>query len=141
MDVLTPALANCANVDNAGQISACSYLAKSDINTFSQVCPQYAPSGIPIFNETTLGNIGNKLPGCITITSGPEEAPLSSIECPAGVDIPATNPQPVQTPVVYTIPQVGAPVGNPGWTFAGQYIDNGTIRVLSGGGTLNYCRT
>jgi len=138
LDVLTPALANCANTDNAGQISACPYLTPSDINTYPEVCPQYAPSGIPVVNETVLGDVGDHLPGCIIITDGPAEANVSTIVCPPGYPVPPLNNLgPEQSPIVYTTPSPGQPVGNPGWQYVGLYNDTISTRVLNGGTLQN----
>ena len=138
LSVLTPALANCANTDDAGQISACPYLTTSDINTYSEVCPQYAPSGIPVVNETVLGDVGNHLPGCIIITDGPAEANVSTIVCPPGYPVPPLNNLgPEQSPVIYTTPTPGQSVGNPGWQYVGLYNDTISTRVLNGGTLQN----
>ena len=140
-DTLKAGLAECANPDNDGQISQCApfntgNISTSDISTFYQTCPQNAPFGIPTLNEVARGKGLKKLPGCITITEGPEPADPSSLSCPANQAQPSLNAQPaVQTPIVYDIPETGDAVGLPGWEFVNMYMDStgpGAARVLGG---------
>lgn len=57
----------------------CAPLKPSLDPEFSKSCPE-RPS---LLNEPVHGMI-DKLPGCITITSGPEDATLSDVECAVG---------------------------------------------------------
>lgn len=83
MDVQTQAMQQCANTAD-GAIKDCAPLAASDVDDFSDVCPAQAP----LVQEQT-GPMISKLPGCITITSGPEDASTADMECAAGTAEPA----------------------------------------------------
>ncbi|KAI4278763.1 MAG: hypothetical protein L6R35_006076, partial [Caloplaca aegaea] len=77
-DVLTSAIKECA-FTNGGAVEYCAPLKPSLDPEFSKSCPE-RPS---LLNEPVHGMI-DKLPGCITITSGPEDATLSDVECAVG---------------------------------------------------------
>ena len=85
--MLTSAIASCGanNGDPSGVVKSCPAFT-SDVENFAQVCPRQ-PS---LINEPTTGTI-SKLPGCITITDGPEEATEADIECKSSVDQPSIN--------------------------------------------------
>ena len=83
MDVQTQAMAQCADTAD-GVVGDCAPLAASDIDDFSDVCPTQAP----LVKEQT-GPLISKLPGCITITSGPEDASMADMQCAAGAQEPA----------------------------------------------------
>ena len=83
MDVQTQAIKQCANTAD-GAIKDCAPLAASDIDDFAETCPTQPP----LVREQT-GPMIEKLPGCITITSGPEDAEMKDMECPAGSPKPA----------------------------------------------------
>ena len=83
MDVQTQAMQQCANTAD-GVVKDCAPLAASDIDGFSDVCPTQAP-----LVEEQTGPLIEKLPGCITITSGPEDASMADMECAAGTQEPA----------------------------------------------------
>ena len=83
MDVQTQAMQQCANTAD-GVVKDCAPLAASDIDDFSDVCPTQAP----LVQEQT-GPMISKLPGCITITSGPEDASTADMVCAAGTSEPA----------------------------------------------------
>lgn len=145
-DTLKAGLAQCANPDNDGQISACApfntgNISTSDTSTYYETCPQNAPFGISTINETVRGSGLKSLPGCITITDGPDAADPSSIECPSSHAEPSLNVQPsTQTPIVYTIPKTGDAVGLAGWEFVNFYSDStaaGSTRVLDGSSLLS----
>lgn len=78
-DVLTAGINACATGDQDGNVKECPAFTPSDISDYATVCPVQPP----IVNEPTLGMIDH-LPGCITITDGPAEAPLGSIQCASG---------------------------------------------------------
>lgn len=65
----------------------------------------------------------DKLPGCITITSGPEEATLADFVCPAG------DPQP---PLLSISSDSGPAVGSTadGWTYMGCANEPNGARAL-----------
>ena len=83
MDVQTQAMAQCANTAD-GAIKDCAPLAASDIDDFAETCPMQPP----LVKEPT-GPMISKLPGCITITNGPEDAEMADMECAAGTQEPA----------------------------------------------------
>ena len=83
MDVQTQAIAQCANTAD-GTVKDCAPLAASDIDDFAETCPMQPP----VVKEQT-GPMVEKLPGCITITNGPEDAGMKDMECPAGSSKPA----------------------------------------------------
>ncbi|KAK0512548.1 hypothetical protein JMJ35_004565 [Cladonia borealis] len=83
MDVQTQAMEQCANTAD-GVVKDCAPLAASDIDDFSDVCATQAP----LVQEQT-GPMISKLPGCITITSGPEDASMADMVCAAGTPEPA----------------------------------------------------
>ena len=83
MDVQTQAMQQCANTAD-GVVKDCAPLAASDIDGFSDVCPTQAP-----LVEEQTGPLIEKLPGCITITSGPEDALTADMVCAAGAQEPA----------------------------------------------------
>ena len=83
MDVQTQAMAQCANTAD-GAIKDCAPLAASDIDDFADVCPMQPP----LVKEPT-GPMTSKLPGCITITNGPEDAEMADMECKTGTTEPA----------------------------------------------------
>ena len=75
--VLTAAIGQCANT-NDGAVQDCAPLNVVDDQNFSNDCPAQPE----LINEPTRGMI-SKLPGCITITPGPQEATAADMECGA----------------------------------------------------------
>ena len=126
MDVQTAALDKCANTDNGGQISACQPLVASVDPQYSYNCPPEPP----LIDEPTRGII-SKLPGCITITSGPGRASSSDMNCPANVTEPSINPSQVSSgPKTKFVPTIGAVVS--GWKYLGCASEIANGRSLSG---------
>ncbi|KAL8667681.1 MAG: hypothetical protein Q9202_000536 [Teloschistes flavicans] len=77
-DVLTSAINQCAFTGD-GRVELCAPFSPSlDLNAF-RTCPQ-APS---VLKEPVHGVI-DKLPGCITVTSGPQDATKADYACGAG---------------------------------------------------------
>lgn len=122
MGVQTAALKNCANTDNAGQISACPELMASDVQNFNEICPEQPA----IVNEPVKGML-SKLPGCITVTSGPNSATSADMICGPNIVPPTINP-PAKAQVPVT-PAVGS-VEN-GWAYAGCASESTSGRALS----------
>ena len=83
MDVQTQAMAQCANTAD-GAIKDCAPLAASDIDDFAETCPMQPP-----LVKEPAGPMISKLPGCITITNGPEDAEMADMECAAGTQEPS----------------------------------------------------
>ncbi|MCJ1434081.1 hypothetical protein MMC27_003447 [Xylographa pallens] len=129
--VLSSALSNCANTDNDGQISACSQLSPYDSSEYSWNCPQQAS----LINEPVRGMI-SKLPGCITITSGPQEATSADMSCPANVTIPTINTTPTHSgPYTTFLPAVGTVYNK--WKYMGCANETVTGRSLTGASYAN----
>ncbi|MCJ1478593.1 hypothetical protein MMC13_007274 [Lambiella insularis] len=123
---LTGGIENCANTDNAGQISACPALLAVDGNEFSYNCPEQPA----LVNEPVHGML-SKLPGCITITPGPGEATSAQMSCPANATLPSINVSPTSSKV-YTsfLPTVGS-VNNK-WTYLGCANETASGKNLAG---------
>ena len=92
MPTQTAGLVQCANTDNGGVISTREPFASTDSTQSSYNCPQQPA----LIDEPARGMI-SKLPGYITITSGPEEATSADMSCPANAtylpSIPHQYPQ------------------------------------------------
>ena len=84
-NVQTAAIAQCAGTAD-GVIADCPPLAAVDDQHTSGDCPEQPQ----LVNEPTRGMI-DKLPGCITITPGPEEATSADMNCPPGTVPPTVN--------------------------------------------------
>ncbi|KAL8710992.1 MAG: hypothetical protein Q9220_004591 [cf. Caloplaca sp. 1 TL-2023] len=77
-NVLTAGIQQCAFTNNGG-VDDCAPFKPSINPKFSDICPE-RPS---LLNEPVHGTIA-KLPGCITITSGPQDATTADMNCPDG---------------------------------------------------------
>ncbi|KAL8689292.1 MAG: hypothetical protein Q9218_005004 [Villophora microphyllina] len=77
-DVLTSAINQCAFTNDAGVENCAPFKPSLDPN-FAKTCPE-APS---LLNEPVHGVI-DKLPGCITLTPGPQDATDAAYTCDAG---------------------------------------------------------
>ena len=129
--VQTEAVLNCANPDNLGQISACPALAAVDTAEYNENCREQPP----VINEPVHGMLA-KLPGCITITSGPDEATSADSTCPANATIPSLNPTPVYNgPYTTFYPTVGKVYNN--WTYLGCANETANGRSLTGASYTN----
>jgi len=116
LDVLEAAIDQCAVGNPFGTIGTCAPLAASDTAVYAQICPEDAPYGSPVIDEPVHGLI-DKLPGCINIVDGPEDATLDDFTCPADAPSPTINSTPEQTPYVYLEPIPAQPIGVPGWSY------------------------
>ncbi|KAF2426326.1 WSC-domain-containing protein [Tothia fuscella] len=102
--VLGPALQQCATSDNgSGQIQDCPVLAAVNSASYARNCPERPP----LLHEPVKGML-LKLPGCNTITSGPQ---------------PATSDQ-VNSPIVNSATE--------GWQYLGSADDGTSNRALAG---------
>ena len=130
MTVQTAALAECANTDNAGQITACAPLMLSQSDSAGYNCPEQPP----LVAEPVHGML-NQLPGCNNVTVGPEAAAMSSMTCPAGSPQPSLNPAPTNPlgPAHTFLPVPGKTYSN--WTYLGCANDSTSARALSGAST------
>lgn len=77
-DVLTEGIKRCAFTGQA-DVKYCPPFKPSLDSEFSKNCPHQAP----LDNEPVHGMI-DKLPGCITVTSGPQDAKESDMNCANG---------------------------------------------------------
>lgn len=129
---LTGGINSCANTDNAGQISACPALAAVDSDEFSYNCPQQPA----LINEPVRGML-SKLPGCITLTSGPGKATSADMLCPANATLPSVNVSPTSSqPYTTFLPTVESVYNN--WTYLGCANETASGKSLTG---LTYTST
>jgi hypothetical protein len=125
--VLGPALQQCATGDNgSGQIQDCPPLAAVNSASYAINCPERPP----LLDESVKGTLA-KLPGCITVTSGPQAATSAEVNCAQGVPLPAVN---AFTPSTATdapvLPAINSTTD--GWTFMGSADDGNAVRALAG---------
>ena len=85
-DTLQAGIDQCAIANADGVVDECPVFAPIDDKDTDGNCPPRAP----LIDEPVHGTI-DKLPGCITITPGPQEATLADFVCPAGVTEPVVN--------------------------------------------------
>lgn len=135
LDVLQEAVNTCLyNAGSFGTIDECPALLKSDTNAYNYNCPERKS---PI-DEPSRGLL-SKLPGCIQITTGPENAPNSAMSCPAGVQQPAILPTQDTTPKTTARPVPGTQYGLDNQIYLGCYNDSaGGIRALNAKSVSNY---
>ena len=143
-DVLAAGIQQCAVGDTSGVVENCAPFLPSDISDFSTKCPTEPP----IINEPVLGMI-DKLPGCITITDGPEEATPADITCNTA------QPEPRSTTSTEVSSATGLTNPNPvdGYVYIGcwneltggkralnasEYTDSKAMTVES---CVSYCET
>ncbi|KAI9830739.1 MAG: hypothetical protein M1819_005403 [Sarea resinae] len=127
IDTLSAAIDECAFGNPTGVIGQCAPLnVTDDPDEFSWNCP----ARHQIINEPTVGMI-SKLPGCITITSGPEDAMVGDVVCPADTVEPSMNGSPTTSITATTtlLPSVNQIVN--GWTYVGC-ADETNPRTLNG---------
>jgi hypothetical protein len=137
-NTLEAALDQCANdVTIQGQISLCPPLAVSDTSQASFNCPEQSPR----VAEKTHGML-DKLPGCITITEGPDKAPLDSLVCPADAPQPSLNPTPTHSGSYVTFMPVAGKTYD-SWTYLGCANETAADqpRALSGPSMVNASMT
>jgi hypothetical protein len=132
--VMANATRDCLVPDNFGQISYCPSLYASQSDGYPYNCPERPPQ----IGEKVKGLLDH-LPGCITITEGPEEAPAASMNCPASspkASITATVDSTIR-PTASPIP--GQQFGLPQQRYLGCFNDSaGRIRTLNAISTANY---
>jgi hypothetical protein len=87
-------------------------------------------------NETVQGLLP-KLPGCITIVDGPEEAQPSDMNCPASVTRPNIIPTQDSVAVIVDMAVPGEQFGLPDWVYVGCANDSVVSRVLQGTSITN----
>lgn len=135
MDVQQEAIAQCLfNEGSFGTIDECPPLLKSDTNAYNYNCPERTS---PI-DEPVRGLL-DKLPGCITITTGPEAAPNSAMSCPKDVKQPALPSTKDGVPKATAKPVPGTYYGLPNQQYLGCYNDSaGGIRALNAKSVSNY---
>ena len=84
-DTLKAGIEQCGIANADGVVHECPVFAPidEDQTKLSTYCPALKPE----IDEPVLGMI-DKLPGCINITPGPEDAKLSDFVCPASATVP-----------------------------------------------------
>lgn len=118
VDTLQAGIKQCAVANEAGVVHECPVFTAIDDQNFSTDCP----ARLPEIDEPVHGVI-DKLPGCITITPGPEEATLADFVCPASA------PEPTILNVSSDSgPAVGSTVD--GWTYMGCANELTGVRAL-----------
>ncbi|CAD6582987.1 MAG: hypothetical protein ASARMPRED_001123 [Alectoria sarmentosa] len=118
VDTLQAGIDQCAIANEAGVVHECPVFAAIDDQNFSTDCP----ARLPEIDEPVHGVI-DKLPGCITITPGPEDATLADFVCPASA------PEPTLLDVGSDSgPAVGSTVN--GWTYLGCANEPTGVRAL-----------
>ena len=134
-DVIAAATRDCLVPDNFGQISYCPALYASQTNGYPYNCPEQPPE----INEPVHGLI-DKLPGCITITDGPDEAPAASMNCASGVPQPSIRTTVDSTPRATALPSPGFQFGLPQQRYLGCFNDSAasSYRTLNSISTSNY---
>ncbi|TKA82437.1 hypothetical protein B0A49_00036 [Cryomyces minteri] len=133
MDVQTVAVQNCANTDNAGQISACPILQASQTSAYRENCPEM-PAQI---GEPVHGTLA-KLPGCINVVSGPANAASTDMSCPAGSILSPISTTKDSTPRATATAAVGGSFGLDGYKYLGCANDTaGGVRTLNALRTVN----
>jgi hypothetical protein len=129
---LEAAISQCSSTVDSGVIDACPPLKAVHRPETDTICPVRNTQVV----ETVTGLL-DRLPGCITVTSGPGDATSADMSCPPShvrpVIIPSHNSVPV---TVKTVP-IGQPKGLYGWTYMGCTSDNGGARLLQGLTTTN----
>jgi hypothetical protein len=142
--VLAGAVRDCLVPDNFGQISYCPYLQASQSSGYPYNCPEMPPQ----IGEPVKGLI-DKLPGCINITDGPNEAPAASMNCAPGVPLPSITSTQDSVPRPTASPVYGQPFGLPQQQYLGCFNDS-TVgkRTLNSiqtsdytAMTVEYCQT
>ena len=83
-DTLEAGIKQCAIANEDGVVHECPVFAPIDDQNTATDCPPIEPE----IDEPVHGMI-DKLPGCITITPGPEEATLADFVCPASAPQPS----------------------------------------------------
>jgi hypothetical protein len=125
--VLTAALQQCAVGPNgSGTIGDCPPLAAVDTQSGIQNCPERPP----LLNEAVKG-ILNKLPGCNTVTSGPQAATSAQNTCGPDVAPPALNAFTMSTLAdAPSLPAINSTTN--GWQYLGSADDSLSVRALAG---------
>ncbi|KXT05146.1 hypothetical protein AC579_6359 [Pseudocercospora musae] len=133
--VLRQAVQNCLSTDNFGQISECPVLQASQSDGYPYNCPERPPQ----IGEPVKGLI-SRLPGCITITNGPEAAPAASMNCPASSPKPSITRTVDSTPLATLTATPGASFGISSYQkYVGCFNDTErAVRALNAVSISNY---
>ncbi|KAI9790330.1 MAG: hypothetical protein M1833_001949 [Piccolia ochrophora] len=123
-DVLAAAVRDCSGSGGDGTVESCAPLRASAISDTRLRCPPRPP----IVDERVDGALA-KLPGCITVTPGPNRAAAADMYCAPSVPRPALNGPP---------PEDSSPPDN--WTLAGCATET-SPRALSGASVANSSMT
>jgi len=139
MDIQTQAIAECLSIeqDPDGTINECPILVANDDTLYSLNCPEM-PQQI---GEPVHGLI-DQLPGCITVTSGPQNATSADMECPPGHPEPTITKTVDSTPLPTANPAIGSLYGNKYNRYLGcgndsYYTSFGGLRLLNADSMTN----
>lgn len=129
--VLTSALAQCAQGPvGSGQISDCPPLAAVDTSGV-QNCPERPP----LVNEPVKGLL-EKLPGCNTVTSGPDPASPAQMNCDSSIPPPSLNPfTPSTVADAPAFPAINSTKN--GWQYLGSANEPNGVRALAKASTAD----
>ncbi|KAF4547191.1 Hypothetical protein D9617_54g000250 [Elsinoe fawcettii] len=101
------AVEGCIADSGFGTIEECPILQANRNTQFGINCPEMPPQ----VAEPARGML-DKLPGCIRITSGPESATATDMECPANAPRPSISRTVDSTPLPTANPGIGQTFGN-----------------------------
>lgn len=146
-EVQAAAVKDCLSSEStaSGAIATCPALQSVHTDGYSANCPE-RPSQI---GEPVRGLI-SKLPGCITLTPGPEAAPMASMACGPDVPKPSVTSTKDSVPFATSMPTVGASFGiSSSQKYLGCFNDSAAgVRALnavhnsdSTAMTVEYCQT
>lgn len=131
------AVRDCLSSDSTanGVIGDCPILQSVYTDGYSRNCPE-RPAQV---GEAVTGML-SKLPGCITITPGPDDAPAASVACGANVPRPSVTSTKDSIPLATRVPKIGASFGiSLSQKYLGCFNDSGLgIRALNSVQTANY---
>lgn len=128
---------DCLSSDSTafGVIADCPILQSVYTDGYAANCPERPPQ----VGENVKGMLP-KLPGCITITPGPEDAPAASMACGPNVPKPSVTSTKDSVPFATRVPAVGASFGlSTSQKYLGCFNDSGLgIRALNAIQYFNY---
>lgn len=131
------AVRDCLSSDSTanGVIGDCPILQSVYSDGYSKNCPERPPQ----VGEAVKGML-SKLPGCITITPGPGDAPAASNACAANVLKPSITSTKDSVSLPTRVPAVGASFGiSMSQKYVGCFNDSGLgVRALNSVQTANY---
>ena len=101
------AIDQCIGDTGSGTIEECPILQANRQLQFTQNCPM-----MPLQIDEPVHGMLDKLPGCITVTPGPQAATAADMSCPAGQKRPTISSTVDSTPLPTANPPIGGQFGN-----------------------------